>query len=29
MVVEYTDAEWTAYVESMNGDLSTEYKKSE
>jgi ABC-type transport system substrate-binding protein len=29
MVVEYTDAEWKAYVESMSGDLSSEYKKSE
>ena len=29
MIVNYTDAEWTAYVESMNGDLSAEYKKTE
>ena len=29
IVVNYTDAEWTAYVESMNGDLSSEYKKTE
>ena len=29
LIVNYTDAEWTAYVESMNGDLSAEYKLSE
>ena len=29
MVVEYTDAEWTAFVNANNGDLSNEYKKSE
>ena len=29
IVVNYTDAEWTEYVESQNGDLSAEYKKSE
>ena len=29
MIVNYTDDEWTAYVNSMNGDLSEEYKKSE
>ena len=29
IIVNYTDAEWTEYVESQNGDLSTEYKKSE
>ena len=29
MVIEYTDAEWEQYVESHNGDLTEEYKKSE
>ena len=29
MVVNYTDAEWTAFVAANNNDLSTEYKKSE
>ena len=29
MVVNYTDAEWTAFVEANGGDLSTEYKKAE
>ena len=29
MVVNYTDAEWTAFVGANNNDLSTEYKKSE
>ncbi|MBQ9120979.1 MAG: hypothetical protein IJY12_01295 [Clostridia bacterium] len=29
MVVNYTDAEWTAYVAANNNDLSAEYKKSE
>lgn len=27
MVVNYTDSEWTSYVQSNNGDLSAEYKK--
>ena len=27
--VNYTDAEWTAYVEANGNDLSSEYKKSE
>ena len=27
MEVNYTDSEWTAFVEANNGDLSTEYKK--
>ena len=29
MEVAYTDAEWTAFVNANNGDLSAEYKKSE
>ena len=29
LVVNYTDAEWTQYVNDHNGDLSEEYKKSE
>ena len=29
MEVAYTDAEWLAFVDANNGDLSTEYKKSE
>ena len=29
MVVNYTDAEWTAFVSANNGDLTNEYKKSE
>ena len=29
MEVNYTDAEWTAFVNANNNDLSTEYKKSE
>ena len=29
MEVNYTDAEWTAYVAQNNNDLSAEYKKSE
>ena len=29
MEVNYTDAEWTAFVASNGNDLSTEYKKSE
>ena len=29
MVVEYTDAEWDAFVEANGNDLSAEYKKSE
>ncbi len=29
MVVEHTDAEWEAFIESHNGDLTEEYKKSE
>ena len=29
IVVEYTDAEWLEFVKVNNGDLSTEYKKSE
>ena len=29
MEVNYTDAEWTAYVAENNNDLSAEYKKSE
>jgi hypothetical protein len=29
LVVNYTDAEWEAFVEQNNGDLSAEYKKSE
>ena len=29
LVVNYTDAEWAEYVEANNGDLSTEYQKSE
>ena len=29
MVVNYTDAEWAAYVAANNNDLSAEYKKSE
>lgn len=29
MVVEYTDAEWTAFVAANNNDLSQEYMKSE
>ena len=29
IVVNYTDAEWQDYVEQHNGDLSSEYKKSE
>ena len=29
MEVNYTDAEWTAFVAANNNDLSTEYKKSE
>ena len=29
MEVNYTDAEWEAFVASNNNDLSTEYKKSE
>jgi len=29
IVVNYTDAEWTDFVAANNGDLSTEYKKSE
>ena len=29
MVVNYTDAEWTAFVAANNGDLTTEYKKAE
>ena len=29
MVVQYTDAEWAAFVAANNNDLSTEYKKSE
>ena len=29
MEVNYTDAEWTAFVAQNNNDLSTEYKKSE
>ncbi len=29
IVVEYTDAEWDQFVKDNNGDLSTEYKKSE
>lgn len=28
MIVNYTDAEWTEYVSSQGGDLSTEYKKT-
>ena len=27
--VEYTDAEWAEFVKANNGDLSTEYKKTE
>ena len=27
--VVYTDAEWNAFVQANNGDLSAEYKKSE
>ena len=29
MEVNYTDAEWTAFVAANNNDLSAEYKKSE
>ena len=29
MVVEYTDAEWRAFVTQNNGNLASEYKKSE
>ena len=29
MVVEYTDAEWVAFRNANNGDLTNEYKKSE
>ena len=29
MVVNYTDAEWDAFVKSNNNDLANEYKKSE
>lgn len=29
MIVNYTEDEWNAYVTSMKGDLSAEYKKSE
>ncbi|MBQ7363940.1 MAG: hypothetical protein IJW48_05790 [Clostridia bacterium] len=29
MEVNYTDAEWAAFVQANNNDLSTEYKKSE
>ena len=29
MEVNYTDAEWADYVKANNGDLSSEYKKSE
>ena len=29
MVVNYTDAEWEAFVEANNNDLETEYKKTE
>lgn len=29
LVVNYTDAEWTEYVEAMGGNLEEEYKKSE
>ena len=29
MVINYNDGEWAEYVESMNGNLSSEYKKSE
>ena len=29
MEVNYTDAEWQAFVAQNNNDLSTEYKKSE
>ena len=29
MEVNYTDDEWTAFVSQNNGDLATEYKKSE
>ena len=29
LVINYTDAEWEAYVNANNGDLSAEYKKSE
>jgi ABC-type transport system substrate-binding protein len=29
MIVNYTDAEWTAFVAANNNDLSAEYKKSE
>ncbi len=29
LVVEYTDAEWIAFVNANNGDLTSEYKKSE
>ena len=29
MVVEYTDAEWAAFVAANNNDLTEEYKKSE
>ncbi len=28
-IVNYTDAEWDAFVKSNNGDLSNEYKKAE
>jgi len=28
LIVNYTDAEWTEYVKSQNGDLTTEYKKT-
>ena len=27
--VQYTDAEWAAFVAANNNDLSSEYKKSE
>jgi hypothetical protein len=29
MEVNYTDAEWAAFVAANNNDLSSEYKKSE
>ena len=29
MVVNYTDEEWEAFVEANNGDLTSEYKKTE
>ena len=29
MVVNYTDAEWAAFVAANNNDLTNEYKKTE